>query len=121
MKRGEIWWAKVPMKGTGGKKRPMLIVSDDAFNRNDSYTKVMVVHVTTVKRLSGPYDWEVPLPRGTAGLQRSSIAKCGEIYTLWKSQLEGLLGTVPRDVMRKIDGALAVSLSLSLPEARLRS
>jgi len=68
MLRGELWWARVPMKGSGGKKRPMLVVSDDAFNRNERYTKVMAVHVTSVKRAGGPYDWEVPLPRGTAGL-----------------------------------------------------
>ena len=72
------------MKGSRDKKRPMLVVSDDAFNRNERYTKVMAVHVTTVKRLGGPYDWEVSLPRGTVGLKHASVAKCGEIYTLWK-------------------------------------
>lgn len=93
----------------------MLIVSDDLFNRNEHYPKVMVVHLTTVKRLSGPYDWEVPLPRGTAGLDRSSIVKCGEIYTVWKEQLEGPPGTVPLDIMAQVDRALAVALSLPLP------
>jgi mRNA-degrading endonuclease toxin of MazEF toxin-antitoxin module len=102
------------MKGSGGKKRPMLIVSDDAFNRNERYAKVMVVHITTVKRLSGPYDWEVPLPRGIAGLEHASIAKCGEIYTLWKEQLQGSLGTLPSTLMRQVDRALAVALSLRL-------
>ena len=28
------------------KRRPMLIVSDDAFNENERYLKVMVVHLT---------------------------------------------------------------------------
>lgn len=112
MRRGEIWWARIPMSGSRGKRRPMLIVSDDSFNRNERYTKVMVVHVTTVKRLGGPYDWEVQLPRGTAGLDRTSIVKAGEIYTLWKDQLQGLVGTVPRSIMHQVDRALAISLSL---------
>lgn len=113
MRRGELWWAAVPMTGSGGKLRPMLIVSADAFNRNDRYPKVMAVHVTSVKRLGGPYDWEVALPRGTAGLKRSSIAKCGEIYTLWKEQLSRAAGTVPAELMHQIDGALATALDLS--------
>jgi mRNA-degrading endonuclease toxin of MazEF toxin-antitoxin module len=90
----------------------MLIVSDDVFNENDRYPKVMVVHVTSVKRLGGPYDWEVELPRGTAGLDRTSVVKCGEIYTLWKEQLQGLVGTLPSSAMHQVDQALAIALSL---------
>ncbi len=90
----------------------MLIVSDNAFNQNERYPKVMVVHVTSVKRLGGPYDWEVVLPRGTARLRRSSVVKCGEIYTIWKRQLERPLGTVPAHLMVRVDQALVVALSL---------
>jgi len=112
MRRGEIWWARSSMKGSRDKKRPMLVVSDDAFNTNERYAKVMVVHVTTVKRLGGPYDWEVSIPRGTAGLKHTSIAKCGEIYTLWKEQLDASAGTLPAAVMRDIDRAIAIALHL---------
>ena len=112
MRRGEIWWAKVPLQGTGQKHRPMLIVSDNAFNANERYPKVMVVHLTSVKRLGGPFDWEVDLPRGTAGMKQRSTIKCGEVYTLWKEQLQGPAGTVPPSLMRKVDRALAVALSL---------
>jgi mRNA interferase MazF len=112
MQRGEIWWARIPMSGSRGKRRPMLIVSDDTFNRNERYPKVMVVHITTVRRLGGPYDWEVEIPRGTAGLDRTSLVKGGEVYTLWKDQLQSLLGTLPRSIMHQVDKALAISLSL---------
>ena len=115
MLRGEVWWGRVPMKGSGRKERPMLIVSDNAFNRNERYPKVMVVHITTVQRFAGPYSWEVALPRGTAGLERPGIAKCGEIYTVWKEQLHGPPGTVPRAILAQIDQALAVALNLPLP------
>ena len=67
----------------------MLVVSDDAFNTNDKYPKVMVVHLTSAERPGRDFDWEVALPRGTAGLERASVIKCGEVYTLWKEQLEG--------------------------------
>lgn len=116
MRRGEIWWARIPMKGSGGKKRPMLVVSDDAFNRNQGYAKVMLVPVTSVQRTSGPYDWEVSIPRGVAGLERSSVAKCGEIHTLWKEHLDGLVGTLSPSIMRRVDRALAIALSLPPPD-----
>ncbi len=112
MLRGDVCWAKVPMHGSSSKRRPMLIVSDDVFNENDRYPKVIVVHLTSVKRLGGPFDWEVELPRGAAGIERTSIAKCGEIYTLWKEQLQGPAGTIPPNLMRKVDRALALALSI---------
>lgn len=118
MRRGQIWWARVPMtNGAAAKRRPMIVVSDDAFNNNPRYPKVMVVHATTVKRLGGPYDWEVVLPRGTGGLKRTSVAKCAEVYTLRKEQLDGTLGTLPREHMTKIDRALAVALSLPFSDS----
>lgn len=104
------------MRGSGGNRHPMLIVSDDVFNLNDRYTKVMAIHITSVKRIYGPYDWEVALPRGTARLPRSSVAKSGEVYTLWKEQMQGLVGTVPFNIMSQVDRALAVALGLPYPE-----
>jgi mRNA interferase MazF len=114
MLRGEVWWASVPMRRGDPKRRPMLIVSDDVFNRNPRYPKVMVVHLTSIKRAEGPFDWEVTVPKGTAGLERPSTAKCAEVYTLWKEQLRGTVGTLPRPLMQKIDHALAVALGLPL-------
>ncbi len=118
MLRGEIWWAAVPMKGSDGKPRPMLIVSDDVFNGNPRYPKVMAVHLTSVVRLEGPYRWEVRFPKGTAGLKKSSIAKCGEVYTLRKPQLQKPGGTVPAPLMRQVDEALSIALGL---HSRLRA
>ena len=103
------------MRGTAPKRRPMLVVSNDAFNRNPRYPKVMVVHLTSAKGTSTPYDWEVAVPRGTGGLDRTSTVKCAEVYTLWKEQLHGTLGTLPVGIMRDVDRALAIALSLALP------
>jgi mRNA interferase MazF len=115
MLRGEVWWASVPMRRGDSKRRPVLIVSDDVFNRNPRYPKVMVVHLTSVTRAEGPFDWEVTVPKGTPGLERPSTVKCAEVYTLWKEQLRGGAGALPRALMQKIDRALAISLGLPLP------
>ena len=90
----------------------MLVVSDDAFNENPRYAKVMVVHLTTVERLGQSYAWEVTLPKGAAGLRRTSHVKCGEIHTLWKDQLEGPAAILSAERMRQVDRALAIALGL---------
>lgn len=100
------------MRGARAKRRPMLVVSDDAFNQNEQYAKVMVVHLTSVQRLGGDFPWEVTLPKGTAGLERTSIVKCSEVYTVLKDQLRGPAATLPTATMREVDRALATALSL---------
>ena len=102
------------MRGAGAKRRPMLVVSDDAFNHNEQYSKVMVVHLTSVQRLGAGFHWEVTLPKGTAGLERTSIVKCGEVYTVLKDQLQGPAATLPAAMMREVDRALATALGLPL-------
>jgi mRNA-degrading endonuclease toxin of MazEF toxin-antitoxin module len=74
--------------------------------------KVLVVHVTTVRRPSGPFSWEVALPAGSGGLPKPGVVKCGEVYTLFKHQLTGVCGTLSREVMARVDRALAVALGL---------
>lgn len=112
MQRGEVWWGDPTLPGGSHKRRPFLVVSHDAFNRNDRYQKVMVVHLTTVRRAEGPYPWEVDLPRGAGGLAVGSVAKCGEIYTLLKAHLVECAGALRHEEMERIDRALAIALSL---------
>jgi mRNA-degrading endonuclease toxin of MazEF toxin-antitoxin module len=112
--RGEVWWGRQPLPGGSRKRRPFLIVSNDAFNRNERYPKVMVVHLTSVRRAGEDYPWEVELPRGSAALPVASVAKCGEIYTLFKSHLEVAVGTLGREQMERIEQALATALALRI-------
>ena len=100
------------MPGGSRKRRPFLIVSHEAFNLNEHYPKVMVVHLTTVRRAEGAYPWEVDLPRGSGGLEVGSVVKCGEIYTLLKSHLTQLAGTLRAEHMERVDRALAIALGL---------
>ncbi len=112
MRRGEVWWGRPGLPGGSRKRRPFLVVSSDAFNRNELYPKVMVVHLTSIRRTGVGYPWEVILPRGAAGLPASSTAKCGEVYTLLKSHLEELSGALRAEQVEQVNEALAVALSL---------
>ena len=112
MKRGEVWWGSPTLPGGSRKRRPFLVVSNDAFNQNGLYPKVLVVHLTSVRRGTS-YPWEVALPRGTAGLDTGCVVKCAEVYTLLKIHLHEAAGTVPRRYMEQVEEALAVSLGLA--------
>ena len=114
MCRGEIWWGTPVLPGGSRKRRPFLVVSNNAFNRNERYPKVMVVHLTSVTRPLGPFRWEVEVPRGVAGLPSASAVKCGEVYTLLKAHLGECLGALPAMYLERVDRALATALGLAL-------
>jgi mRNA-degrading endonuclease toxin of MazEF toxin-antitoxin module len=114
VRRGEIWWGAPPLPGGSQKRRPFLVVSVDAFNRNERYPKVMVVHLTTALRAGEPFRWEIEVPRGTAGLPAASVVKCNEVYTLLKTHLTAIAGTLPRPYVDRVDRALALTLGLAI-------
>ncbi len=96
-------------------------MSDDVFNGNARYPKVMVVHLTSVRRAGDSFAWEVELPRGAAGLPLASVVKGGEIYTVTKDQLTAKLGALSREQLARIDRALGSALGLRLaPEPASR-
>lgn len=87
-------------------------MSTDAFNLNERYAKVMVVHLTTTVYGGEPFPWHVDVPRGMAGLPTSSIVKCNEVYTFLKSQLTALVGSLPRAYLDRVDRALALTIGV---------
>ncbi len=112
MRRGEVWWAAPKTAGGSTKKRPVVVISNDVFNENARYAKVVVVHLTTVIHPGAPFLWEVEVPRGVAGLAHSSIAKCAEPYTLLKEALTARIGQLSARLMSELDTALARALAL---------
>lgn len=115
MQRGEVWWATIRLGGSR-KRRPLLLVSHDAFNSNPRYPKILAVHLTSVRRSAEPYSWEVEIPKRAGGIPKPSVARCAEIYTLWKDQLDKRCGTLPPEIMARVNRALAVALALPSPD-----
>ena len=107
-----MWWGAPTLPGGSQKRRPFLVVSIDAFNGNERYPKVMVVHLTTAVRAGEPFRWEVGVPRGTAGLPAAGTVKCNEVYTILQSQLTVLAGALPRAYLDRVDRALALALGV---------
>lgn len=124
MRRGEIYWADVsPRSGseqTG--RRPVLVVSHDGFNQAPGWRSVIVVPLTTSLSATGRGPTAVPLPEGTGGLEKASIALCHQVTTLDRSKLTRLVGAVPSVLLRRVSAGLRAAMDLEFgDEPPLRS
>jgi len=111
MKRGDIYFAELsPTRGSEiAKRRPVIIVSNDANNRVAS--TVTVVPVTS--NVSKVYPFEVFLPAGDSGLPKDSKAQAQQVRTLAKERLVGSrAGQLAKPKLEILDQALRLHLGL---------
>ena len=100
-RRGDIWFGVLdPIRGhEQGGKRPVLIVSDDLFNR--SAARLVVAVPLTTKKKDIPYHIEVSPPEG--GLLRPSFIKCEDIRSLSVERLIGRLGSASDSTVARVE------------------
>jgi mRNA interferase MazF len=111
MKRGEIFYANLsPTVGTQiNKRRPVLIVSNDANNRAANTVTVLPI-TSNVNRL---YPFEVALSPKDSGLSKQSKAQAQQIRTISKERIRGeALGRLGPVLMQKADDAMRLHLDL---------
>lgn len=82
-----------------GLRRPVLIVSNEAFNRTSGL--LTVLPVTSVKPGRPVRPFEVPLPAGTAGNSVDSIVLPHQIRTISASRLHRLHGRLSDPALRR--------------------
>src|SRR5690349_1438343 len=114
MRRGEFRWSALPGRDGKRKKQALLVVSEDAFNQNDDYDKVLVVAMASERHLGGPYPWEVEIPRSLVKSVKAGVVKCQEIFTLRKEHVGEGIAMLPPDSLEEVDRALALSLGITL-------
>ena len=114
MRRGEVYWANLlPRSGPEQKgRRPVVVVSHDAFNRSAGWRTAIIVPVSTSSAQAQRGPTVVPMPSGSGGLPRSSLALCHQVTTLDRSKLERRLGLLSADLMREIAIGLASAMDL---------
>ena len=111
MKRGEIWFADLsPTVGSEiNKRRPVLIVSNDANNRAASTVTVLPI-TSSVEKI---YPFEVALSAKASGLSKPSKALAQQIRTISRERLSGVAhGMLDKKLMAGIDHAIRLHLSL---------
>ena len=113
MKRGEIYFADLdPTIGAETqKKRPVLIVSNNA--NNNVATTVTIVPITSA--LKKVYPFEVLLEGRKTGLAKDSKAQCHQIRTISKLRITSPapVGVVSNEIIKRIEGALKLHLDIA--------
>ncbi len=114
MRRGEVWWADLePRSGSEQRgRRPVLVVSHDAFNQTQAWLSVIVVPISTSARqaLRGPTS--VPVGGGLPGLAVGSVGLCHQVTTLDRRKLTRCLGAVSAQDLDAIHAGLKVAMNL---------
>jgi mRNA interferase MazF len=103
VRRGEVWWARMPAPAG---RRPVVLVSRDA-----AYavrTSLTVVEVSTHARGIAS---EVPLGK-REGLPRACVANADNVVTIPKVWLETRITELRPEKVTELDTALRFSLSL---------
>ena len=116
MKRGEVWQANLsPRSGSEQQgRRPVVILSNDGFNRTPGWRSIIVVPVSSSARQAARGATAVPLPAGVGGLNQDSVALCHQITTLDRAKLTSLLGALGAGELAAIEAG--VRAALDLPE-----
>jgi mRNA interferase MazF len=113
VKRGDIFWADLaPRSGseqTG--RRPVIVISHDAFNESSNWRSVIVVPMSTSKTQAkrGPTAVEIA---GVGGLPRSGVAVCHQVTTLDRAKLTRYVGTLSRGLLATVEMGLKAALDL---------
>jgi len=111
MKRGDIFYAD-PNPAAGpeiNKRRPVLIVSNDANNR--AANTVTVLPITS--NIAKVFPFEVALSREDSGLPKDSKVQAQQIRTIAKERISGArAGRLKPEKMWAVENAIRLHLAL---------
>ena len=108
-RRGEVWMVDFS-PGRGSEQRglrPALVIQNDVGNRYAATTIVAAV-TSTIKI----YPVTVPIKKGDGGLKQPSMVNLGQILTMDKSRLRRHIGTLPPELMDRVNSAIRISLDI---------
>lgn len=104
MKRGEVWWARLPAPAC---RRPVVLLSRDA-----SYAVRTSVTVAEVSRTVRGIPTEVPLGK-REGLPKRCAVNADNLVTIPKGWLESPISLLAAEKIAELDEALRFALALS--------
>jgi mRNA interferase MazF len=104
MRRGEIWWARLPSPAG---RRPVVLVS-----RDSAYAVRSSVTVVEVSRTLRTIPTEVPLGK-REGLPQRCAANADNVVTIPKAWLEARVAALSAEKLEALDAALRFALALA--------
>ncbi|OKH55537.1 MazF family transcriptional regulator [Calothrix sp. HK-06] len=113
MKRGDIFYADLsPVVGSEmGKRRPVLIVSNNANNRTS--TTVTILPLTS--NVTRVYPFEVLITPEDSNLSRPSKVQAQQVRTISKERITSeVVGSLSEELIVLVDAALKLHLGLGL-------
>lgn len=121
LRRGELWWVRQPgqkLQASDSRKprRPYLVISGDPWNMETRYPRVTLCPLTGIENVPFRYDTDVVLRARETGLPKDSVVRCVEIYTVFRDVLESRITTISDKLIRDVERALCLYLSLPLAE-----
>lgn len=112
IRRGAVYWANpgAPVGSQQAKRRPVLVVQSQPYNESRLATVIAVAITSNTALAAMPGN--VFLPAVATGLPRDSVVNVTALFTLDRSELDGLVGQVPDGIMREVDRGLRRVLAL---------
>jgi len=113
MNRGDVVLALIPyIDGTGGKRRPVLVVQSNQFNQTALDT--IVAAISTNLRGVGQANQLLidPATEPTSGLVQPSVVRCDRLFTIDQRSVGRTIGSLSAATMQQIDGCLKAALGL---------
>ena len=113
MKRGDVFWAElVPRSGSGQTgRRPVIIVSQDAFNQTANRRSIIVVPVSTSEVQRSRW-FDGSRSAGRHRLVASRRHSRHQVTTLDRTKLSRQLGSLPPKILREVEHALKAAIHL---------
>ena len=115
MIKGEIWWANLPDDPYGsepGKRRPVLIVQNDSFNRSAIKTTICVIITSNIRLADQPAN--ILLEKTISGLEKTSVINFSQIITIDKSRLIEQVLMLPKNYIVKVNESLRYILDTEI-------
>ena len=104
MKRGELWWARMPLPAG---RRPVVLIS-----RDSSYAVRASITVVEVSTTTRGIPSEVPLGKRD-GLPKRCAANADNLLTIPKTWLHERIASLTTEKIAALDTALRFSLALA--------
>jgi mRNA interferase MazF len=102
IQQGDIFWIELdePSGSAPGYIHPHVVVQNNVFNQSRINTVVVCALSSNIKRATAPGN--VLLEMGEANLSKQSVVVVSQLFTIDKSDLGDLIGTLSKNRVRQI-------------------